>query len=509
MRGFILKQFTKSKIFYAAITAFIFGVGLASLNARIIFFCFLALVSLFFIIFKPRVLFLIMILGLAGGYYWLNHSVPENIAENINFYNEQNVIFEGIISEEVDLRSDHQKLTIEVQKVASRGVSGRVLVKIELFPSYEYGQKLRVECFLRQPGKIEDFDYGRYLSRYDIYSTCYNPDIEILASNQGNLIKNSLLKIKKFCLGKINKILPEPHASFMAGLLLGVRKGIPPDIMEAFNRTGVTHIIAVSGYNITIIAVALMNLLKSLSSSRKKSVYFACTGIIIFVFLCGASAAVLRAAVMGIVALLAKQAGRKTNVIYILILTIFIMLLMNPRILIFDVGFQLSFLATAGLIYLSKPIEKFLKFLPTFFGLRENFSTTMAAIISTTPLIMYNFGRISLIAPLANIMILSVIPIAMFWGFAGLVLSLISVTAAQIFSWLTWLILEYIIRVIEALSNLSWAALDVEFGLVSVAVTYCAVFTVIYLITRKARGRCALLSRDQSARASFSSGATI
>jgi len=440
---------------------------------------------------KARMVIVLVIFGLTAGFLWLQSSVPESIDENIHFFNEQKVIVEGFIREEVDLRSDHQKLTFQAEKIEQENswkkVKGLILVKTELYPYYEYGQVLRIECLLKQPGQIDNFDYGKYLARHNIYSTCYNPKILILNGGKGGIVKENLLNSKKYFLGKINQILPEPHASFLAGLLLGVRKGIPKEIMEAFNRTGVTHIIAVSGYNITIVAVALMNFFKSISISRKKSFYFAVLGIIAFVFLCGASAAVVRAAIMGIIVLVAKQAGRKTNTIYVLILAVFIMVMINPKILIFDMGFQLSFLATIGLIYLSKPIEKLFKFMPEIFGLRENFSTTMAAILTTSPLIMYNFSRISLVAPVANILILSAIPIAMFVGFVGVMLAVFSVYIGQIFSWMTWLVLEYIIQVVKLLANWNSASVNISFGLEWVIICYAIIFMIIYLPIRRAK----------------------
>jgi len=481
----MFKKLTKSKIFYAVLAVFILGAGIGSFECNVlILFIIASVLCLGLIFYTKQLILLLLIIGFVFGFYWLKHSMPESNEQNIHFYNEQKVMFEGYIGQEVDVRSDHQKLTIETEKLEEKDVQGKVLVKAELYPRFDYGQKLQIKCFLKQPGMIDEFDYAKYLARHNIYSLCYNPKIKVLNGQEGSIVKKYLLKLKIYFLGKINQILPEPHASFLAGLLLGVRKGIPKDIMEAFNRTGVTHIIAVSGYNITIVAVGLMNFFKSISISRKKSFYFAVLGIIAFVFLCGASAAVVRAAVMGIIVLFAKQTGRKANTIYVLILAVFIMVIINPKILIFDLGFQLSFLATVGLIYLSKPMEKVFKFMPKTFGLRENFSTTMSAIITTTPLILYNFSRISLVAPLANILILSVIPLAMLVGFIGVVLAVFSVLLSQIFSWVTWLVLEYIIQVVKILSGLEWASLNMRFGLGWAIGCYVLIFLIISLLCR-------------------------
>jgi competence protein ComEC len=163
---------------------------------------------------------------------------------------------------------------------------------------------------------------------------------------------------------------------------------------------------------------------------------------------------------MGIIVLLAKQIGRPAKVKNILALTATLMLAQNPLILTTDVGFQLSFLATIGLIYLSEKIKPYFQKIPTFFSLQENLVSTLSATILTAPLIIYHFGRISLIAPLTNILILPAIPLAMLLGFIQVILGMLYLPLGTIAGYLTYAVLQYIILIVNSLTQLSFASLD-------------------------------------------------
>jgi competence protein ComEC len=256
----------------------------------------------------------------------------------------------------------------------------------------------------------------------------------------------------------VNRILPEPQAAFLGGLLYGAKRGIPADLTEKFNITGTTHIVAISGYNITILAVLLLQITKNLGLGRKKSFWIASGGILFFVILTGAQASVVRAAVMGLLVLLATHVGRISKITNALLFAAAAMLVFNPKILAFDVGFQLSFAATIGLVYLSPIFEKIFFKIPSVFGAKETFTTTMSAIVLTLPLILYNFGRISFIAPLANIFILPVIPLAMALGSVAVLGGLIYFGLGHVLAWFAWLVLSYIIKAVEILAAIPWAS---------------------------------------------------
>jgi competence protein ComEC len=195
--------------------------------------------------------------------------------------------------------------------------------------------------------------------------------------------------------------------------------------------------------------------------ARKKSFWISLFGIIFFVILTGASASVVRAALMGCLVLLASQTGRASKITNALVFAAAAMLFLNPKILAFDVGFQLSFAATAGLIFLTPVLEKYFNRWPSLSGVKESLITTLSAIIMTFPLILYNFGRISFIAPLANLLILPAIPLTMALGSIAVLGGLIYVGLGQVLAWLAWLFLSYIIKGVKILAKIPWASVQI------------------------------------------------
>jgi len=399
-------------------------------------------------------LVLLCCIAIVMGIWRYDLSQPSITDKHIAFYNGTEKTFSGKIVEEPDIRKEHVKLTIKPDNFA-----GKVLLNTALFPEYKYGDFLEIKCNLETPEKIEDFAYDKYLSRFGIYSICYRPYIRIVSHKNGSAILSWLYDIKGGFVETINKLLPEPQASFLGGLLLGAKRGIPEGLMEDFNRTGTTHIVAISGYNITIIAVLMLALCKNVGIPRKKAFWIIILALLFFLLITGAQASVVRAVIMGIVVLIAKQLGRLSRITNALILTAVIMLIINPKILIFDAGFQLSFLATMGLIYLSPLLEKPLSWLPEKFQIRESFLATLSATIFTLPLILFQFGRLSIVALVVNVLILPVIPISMGLGFGAGLLSSIWMPLGKIFAWAVWLILTYIIRIVELFSMVPFASI--------------------------------------------------
>ncbi|MBU1146029.1 ComEC family competence protein [Patescibacteria group bacterium] len=475
---------SKSKIFFYSCLFFIVGVGLASylfLPLWAAFAIFLAGCGFLFFGWPsnhPQPLLgkegnnkkIFIIIGLGGIFLFLGilrftASTPAADENQISFYNGDKFTFSGIVAAEPDTREAGTKLKIKSEKISPKAdapwaqkVEGNVLVNAQLYPVYHYGDELEVTCKLQKPEPIEDFAYDKYLAKENIYSVCYWPEIKLLKSGEGNKIIAGILFIKEKLVATVNRILPEPQAAFLGGLLYGAKRGIPQSLMDMFSITGTTHIVAISGYNITILAVLLLQITKNIGVGRKKSFWIALSGILFFVILTGAQASVVRAALMGLLVLFATQVGRLSKIKNALLLAAAVMLIFNPKILVFDVGFQLSFAATIGLVYLSPIFEKYLEKAPSIFGIKESFATTMSAIVLTLPLILYTFGRVSFVAPLANILILPMIPLAMALGTIAVFGGIIFSGLGQIIGWLAWLVLSYIIEVVRFLAKIPWAS---------------------------------------------------
>ena len=367
------------------------------------------------------------------------------------------------IETEVDLRLDAVKYTLDAKKILVdrqwRPISGKFLVNAAKYPLYHYGDCLLVKGEMQKPEPIEDFAYDKFLARYDIYAVIYRADLSLLPERSGYLFFESVYRFKNNFERSLGRIFSEPQGSFMAGLILGSRKGIPPDLMSYFNTTGLTHIIAISGYNITLLIVIIGSLLSFLS--RKTKIFVSVLVIFIFVVLVGMSAAVVRAAIMGVIGLLALWFGRIYLIDFALIAAAFSMALWNPKILVYDVGFQLSFLATCGLVYVAPLIKKWFLWLPEFVEVREAATMTVAAQIMALPVILLNFGRLSLISPLANIFVLPFIPLAMIFGFFAVVASYFSAFLSKVLGFFGFLILQLIIVLVKFFANFPFAAIDI------------------------------------------------
>ena len=285
----------------------------------------------------------------------------------------------------------------------------KILMSVPLYPEYNIGDNLEISCSLRKPEFIIDdygnkFYYDKFLAKDDIFILCYYPRIKFIDS------KNSL-NIKEYFWNNLNNYLVEPSSSLAKAMLLAERRELPNELKKNFSRTGLSHIIAISGLHIAIIVFLIQIFLSSIGISRKLSFFFIIFILFSYLFLLGFPSSAFRASLMILVVLLAPFLNRNSNPIYSLILVADILVLINPYIIVYDIGFQLSFLAVFGLLFYVKYFQRVLKFIPKKFKIREVFSVTLAAQMFTWPLIVYYFHLFSFIAPISNFIILPLLPI--------------------------------------------------------------------------------------------------
>ena len=231
----------------------------------------------------------------------------------------------------------------------------QVVLKVSRYPEYRYGERLRVTGNLEQPENFETdagrtFDYINYLAKDDVYYLIDQPKIERLGMDEslGVKIRGVLFAFKKAFISQISRLLPEPHASLLAGIAIGAKSGFPSVWQERFRIAGVSHMIVLSGYNITIVAEAASKALAFLPALA--GVLAGGASVILFTLATGASSTAIRSAIMTSVALLGRATGRVYSSIDALFLAAFFMILLHPKILLYDLSFQLSFLATLGVI---------------------------------------------------------------------------------------------------------------------------------------------------------------
>ncbi len=462
---------SKSKTFLAFCFSFLLGIASLSFVSHkffetqifIVFFaCFFAL-GVFWKK-QPTQFFILAILFFLLGMMRVNLAIPERNANSLVFYNDKKQSISGFIAGEPDIRQDAAHYIVKAKSIRTGGswqdVAGKIAIKMPLYPRYNYGQNITLDCKLKTPTSIEDFHYEKYLATYGVWSVCEAAHIQVDSGNSGNALLRALFSFKSKCAENISRLWHEPYASFVAGVLYGYRGGLGT-LSTDFNRTGVTHIVAVSGFNITIIASVFAATLLYLLVPRKKAFWIVSFAILLFVLFTGASGSAVRAAVMALLVLLSKQLGRTSRMDNVLILTVALMSLSNPFTLIWDVGFQLSFLSTCGLVYLSPHIQKYFSRVPTFLNLQESLTATLAAMIFTLPLILFEFGRLSIVAVLVNILVVPVVSFIMAFGFATLFSSFVYWPLAKFIAFITYILLAYVVFVVRFFSQLPWAAVSV------------------------------------------------
>jgi competence protein ComEC len=391
-------------------------------------------------------------------------SVPRFDAFHIAFYNDRDydLLITGTLVEPPDYRDDYTNLRLDVSGVDTGDgdlpANGLLLARVSNNQVFHYGDILRLRGKLKTPPENEDFSYRDYLAAQHIHSYMSSAEVTILPGRGGNLISTALYEFKEKALENIYRLFPDPESSLLAGILLGVDTGLTRELQQAFKNTGTAHIIAISGFNISIIAGLFVSLFSRFLGPRRGAL-LAVIGIIFYTVLVGADAAVVRAAIMGSLALFAKQIGRRQAALNTLLAVALFMCLWNP-LYIWDVGFQLSFFATLGLILYAEPFSQFAtaritRYFPSsaaekFAALFSDFVLlTLAAQLTTIPIMAYHFQRISLVSFLANPFILPAQPAVMILGGLAVLLSLVWFPLGQLAGWVVWPFVVYTIRVVE------------------------------------------------------------
>ena len=479
---------TKSKIFFYFCLFFIFGIFLNSIfiiSQILILIIFIFSLILILSFKKKLVISGFCLLFLILGVYQHQKSELEIKNNELQKYNdlEENIIFTGTIVQEPDIREKSQKLIIKPKGIKE----GKILVSTGKYPEYKYGDELKIKGELKTPAVFEDFDYKNYLAKEGIYSVIYYSEIQITSRGLSSSIYGKILDFKDKLRESVYQNLSPPQSLILGAMILGDKSRMSEDLKEKLNTAGVRHITAVSGMHVVILSSILMSLLIGLGFWRSQAFYFSIILICLFVIMTGAHPSAIRAGIMGCLFLLAQKVGRKSVSSRTIVITASLMLFFNPLLLLNDVGFQLSFLAAIGIISFGKILERWLKFLPQekFINLRSILTMTFSAYIFTLPIIIYNFGRISLVSPLTNVLILPVVPLIMIFGFIFGLLGIIWSFLGLIFSFPAWFLLTYLLKVVDFFSH-SWAAKTIEnvhwFWLV---IFYLILGFIVYYLNRK------------------------
>lgn len=401
--------------------------------------------------------FFMMLSGIAR----FDAAIPYGTADEIGFYAGKQVLVHGVVRTE----SAERVSRVEYEIATSQPGYGRVLVRTPLTTRWRYGDKLRLRCKLERPPEFPDFDYARFLARRGIFVLCSNPQaIEVVAHDQGNVMMGKLLGVKSRFVSRLRETLPEPQSGLASGILLGDR-ALSSELSNDFRITGVSHIVAASGYNIGIVTNAmLLALLRIKFMNRRRAFAVLVLGIIAYALLAGGGSAVVRAAVMGLLVLLAAHLGRPSRMINVMVFAGAVMLAANPRLLAFDIGFLLSFAATCGIVFVSPKLRaRYRKIFPDSGFWRASsrlLFDTISAIVLTLPIILWEFGTLSLVALPANLLIVFVVPFAMLVSFGLGVVALVFLPIAHLLVYAAWIPLTYMIDVAHLFASIPFASVQ-------------------------------------------------
>lgn len=321
-----------------------------------------------------------------------------------------------------------------------------------------YGDEIMVRCSIQRPESFDGFDYPKYLMMKRVHGACKDPFVQKTSQGHGVAIYNTLLQVKKRVMMLFAEKLPLPHAPFMAGLIVGGTNGFPSDVLQDFQRTGASHIVAVSGSNVAIVISLCLTLLTACSIRRKYRLFFITIGLIAFTMITGFQSSIVRAVFMGWLVVLAQSLGRVPNTRNSIIFAGILLVMINPLVLRYDVGFQLSFAATIGLVYGMKLTEEFQRHL----GIIAHYVLpTIIAYFWTLPITLLSFGTVSVIAPAVNILIAPLLPFGMLAG--ALIIALGWIPGVEwVATFFGWLVLEVLLRVVQWGSVFSWAQVEVQ-----------------------------------------------
>ncbi len=479
-----MKDISKNKLFIFGVIFFLIWIFLHNFLLNIYLSFIIAILLLFYLInfwvYTKKFSFYLIIIFISFA-FWIFYS---------NFYNEKILEKEHFLEQFYDNKKHkiifevddvYKKLdfsvnyTGKIKKIAEKKVPENLRVLVKIPRNYDISLWEKIEVF-EKIVEIENFsssfDYKNFLKTKDIFLVLNPVNFQFLWEKEEEKNKNIFIKnIEKFnknlqnfrqkFIEIIHKIYPEKEAIFLAWILIWAREEIPKDLKTNFNNSWLTHLIAVSGFNITIIVIFLSFLFKIFPASLR--VFLVTSFIIVFTMIVGANPAVVRASIMWVVAYFIISSGRKGDALAILLFTAFLMTLYNPLVLNFDISFHLSFLAVLGLLYTQKFWEKVFYFLPTSFAIRESFVLTLSAFSFTIPIVMFNFGQISVLSPIANMLVWGVIPFAMLFWFLAVLLYFLNPVWGVFFWVIDYIFLKYVIVIVTFFWEFKYSIFKTDF----------------------------------------------
>lgn len=412
-----------------------------------------------------NIVVLFFVLG-AGRYAML-----PTTADTAAFNNSGGLTITGVVTAEPDVRDNQTLLRVKTESVTQQGetrdISGDVLVRASRALDVAYGDRVAATGDLITPGEFDTYSYSEYLAARGIFSVMDHTSVAVISGGHGNAIQATLIDLRGRAQDWVNRHLPEPQAGLLNGILTGNERGISPEVDAAFQTAGAAHVIAISGFNMAIIAAVVSGLLQQAFPARRGwAATLAVSVVLVYAMFAGGNAAVMRAAFMSSLLIVGEALRRKTYVPVSLALSALVMSLLDPNVL-WDVGFQLSFMAVLGLALFTDPIgAAFDRTLARLFPagaagrvgafLQEPLVVSLAAQIAVTPLILLYFERFSAVVLLVNLLIVPVQAYLLVIGALALLTFWFEPLSQALF-WLDMVLLTWTIDVVRWFAALPFA----------------------------------------------------
>ncbi len=418
------------------------GVFVASIasgfsSAYLITFLTTLLIGLLLFYFRiSHVAFLLLTL-IGSGYYF----IFTNFAHGPEPIFGKKVELTGVVRE-AEQRLNSQKLVVD-----------KIQITAPRYPEFQYGDLIKATGTIKEP----EAEFAGYFKKEGIAGLMQFPQIEVVANNRGFWVKKQLLGVRHYIENVYKRVLPLEKAVFLSGLTLGSTNEFSDEFKEKLRLSGTSHLVALSGYNIAIIVSAVSLLLGTWAFTKRFNLFISVAVIALFVVMTGAEASVVRAAIMAFLVILADKLQRMYYFRNSVAAAALVMTAINPNLLAFDIGFQLSFAALLGIVYLAPWLKEKFPFLkkPSFLSWREHFANTSSAQLAVLPLLLWHFSFFSPLGIISNILILEFVPITMALGFLIAGLSLFSGTLAWIVSFPANALLSWKIGVINLCSKIA------------------------------------------------------
>lgn len=421
---------------------------------------------------RPVTLALIAVVWLlVAGATWRYDATTPSTEGTVAALNGDQVTLRGVIGDEPDERATGRLYRLDVREVLDGGTwgeaRGKVLVRSQLYPVFEYGDLVEIEGRLEEPPVFPEFDYRDYLLRRGVVSIAAYPRVTLLDTERGEGWRSALLDIRAELTGRLDDALPEPQSSLASGVLLGAQSDLPPDLQDAMNATGTSHLVAVSGQNVSLLAGLLIAAL-AWAIGRRQAAWLAVGMIAGYALLVGAQPSVARAGIMGAIYVASIIAGRQNAAPWALVLAATGMTALDPQV-VHDVGFQLSFAATLGLMTLGRELATLGHALvskwpnaaswPLTRPFIETLAVSTSAVLVTLPITAVTFQRVSVVALPANLLAAPAFLAVALTSAVALVGSVLP--GGQLLEWAAWLPATYMVGVIKLFGSLPAASVSV------------------------------------------------